>query len=157
MAVQVDGAPPQRRRYVSLGRCYLCDMNKVRVLEKRSRQSWVLLHLETLPSYYRWLLPACRAVRRQYSAAASNGFLVLLCLTAGMFVSSTGFLPSSFTMYALTAAAAGVLEGKPYRVIIAAVIGAWALGASPTEVPSLGVLLASHARLLVIILACCLA
>ena len=60
---------------------------------------------------------------RQYRPAVANAFLALLCCTAGMFAASTGFLPSSFTMYALTAAAAGVLEGRPYAVIAAAVIG----------------------------------
>ena len=63
-------------------------------------------------------------MQRQYRAAVANSFLLLLCVSAGMFVSSTGFLPSSFTMYALTAAAAAVLEGRPYPAIAAAVIGA---------------------------------
>lgn len=70
----------------------------------------------------------CRTVARQYRPAVANAFLALLCLSAGMFVASTGFLPSSFTMYALTAAAAGVLGGRPYAVIAAAVIGGCASG-----------------------------
>lgn len=36
---------------------------------------------------------------------------------------AAGFLPSSFTMCALTAAAAAMLEGRPYAAIVAAVVG----------------------------------
>ncbi|KAL4446276.1 hypothetical protein ABPG77_003083 [Micractinium sp. CCAP 211/92] len=63
------------------------------------------------------------AVARRYRPALAHCLLLFLCTTSGMFASSTSMLPSSFTMYALTAAAAGMMEGSPYRVIAAAAIG----------------------------------
>lgn len=68
--------------------------------------------------------PRGRAVARRYRPALAHCFLLFLCITSGMFAASTSMLPSSFTMYALTAAAAGMLEGTPYPVIAAAAIGA---------------------------------
>ncbi|KAL4423801.1 hypothetical protein ABPG75_001102 [Micractinium tetrahymenae] len=64
-----------------------------------------------------------RAIAQRYRPALAHCFLLFLCVASGMFASSTSMLPSSFTMYALTAAAAGMLEGSPYRVIAAAAIG----------------------------------
>lgn len=49
--------------------------------------------------------------------------LLLLAVLPGMFFASTSLLPSSFTMYMLTAAAAFVLEGKPLQVVGAAMVG----------------------------------
>ncbi len=71
-----------------------------------------------------FLHPGCRAVARRYRPALAHCLLLFLCTTSGMFASSTSMLPSSFTLYALTAAAAGMMEGSPYRVIAAAAIGA---------------------------------
>ena len=71
------------------------------------------------------LLPlCCSAVARRYRPALAHCLLLFLCVASGMFAASTSLLPSTFTMYALTAAAAAMLEGRPYAVIAAAVIGA---------------------------------
>ena len=64
-----------------------------------------------------------RAVWRRYSPRLAAAFLGLLLASAGMFAASTALLPSSFSMYALTAAAAAVMEGRPRLVILAAVVG----------------------------------
>lgn len=134
----------------SQGRCVLCHQggsgSSIRVHRVAALQVRNLLHCpldELLPldcviakSWRHVLKPtqclalhtlSCRAVQRRYSVVMANSFLALLCITTGMFVSATGFLPSSFTMYAVTAAAAGVLEGKQYYVIIIAAIGEFGL------------------------------
>ena len=64
-----------------------------------------------------------KAVKSRYSATISTSFLFFLTFSSGMFAASAAFLPSSFTMYALTAAAAGVLQGRVHTVIFIAVIG----------------------------------
>lgn len=50
-------------------------------------------------------------------------FLLLLCISSGMFTSSTSLLPSSFTMYTLTAASAAVLNSDHRRVVLYAMVG----------------------------------
>lgn len=49
--------------------------------------------------------------------------LLLLCVSSGMFTSSTALLPSSFVMYAMTYAAASVMADRPLPVVVAAVVG----------------------------------
>ena len=43
--------------------------------------------------------------------------LFLLCFSAGMFAAASAFLPSSFVMYAVTLAAAAVIDNHPRGVI----------------------------------------
>ena len=66
---------------------------------------------------------AGRSVQRHISAAAAHYTLALLCFAPGMFAASTALLPSSFAMYAMTAAAAAVIDGRPLATIAAAAIG----------------------------------
>lgn len=56
-------------------------------------------------------------------ARTGNILLLLLAAAPGLFFASTSLLPSSFTMYLLTLAAAFVLEGKSLRVVACAVVG----------------------------------
>ena len=58
----------------------------------------------------------CRATARHVSGHTSRQLLLLLVLLPGPLFASTSLLPSSFTMYFLTAAAAYVMEGRPLRV-----------------------------------------
>jgi len=67
-----------------------------------------------------WLF---KAVSTRYTASISNIFLFFIVISSGMFAASAALLPSSFTMYALTAAAAAVIAGKHSYVIFSAVIG----------------------------------
>jgi alpha-1,2-mannosyltransferase len=67
---------------------------------------------------------------RSYLYLLLHATLLFLCVSSGMFAAATSMLPSTFTMYALTAAAAGVLQGRPYAVIAAAVTG------EPSRLPS---------------------
>jgi alpha-1,2-mannosyltransferase len=64
-----------------------------------------------------------KAVAARYTPSTSNIFLSFLVVSSGMFAASAALLPSSFTMYALTAAAAAVIAGKHSYVIFSAVIG----------------------------------
>lgn len=64
-----------------------------------------------------------RAVAASYRPAVAHATLLFLCISSGMFAAATSLLPSTFTMYALTAAAAGVLQRRPRAVIAAAVVG----------------------------------
>lgn len=77
-------------------------------------------------------LSCCRAVAARYRPALAHCLLLFLCASSGLFAASTAMLPSSFTMYALTAAAAGMLEGRPYAVILAAAVGGCAV-LSPSD------------------------
>lgn len=76
----------------------------------------------------------CSAVAAQYRPAVAHCLLLFLCTSSGLFAASTALLPSTFTMYCLTAAAAALLEGRPYLVIGAAAIGeagVWRVVAPP--------------------------
>jgi len=64
-----------------------------------------------------------KAVSSKYSATLSNSLLVMLCMSSGMFAAAPALLPSSFTMYAVTAAAAALLSGNSVGVIVPSVIG----------------------------------
>lgn len=99
-----------------------------------------------------------RAVKSRYSATVTNAFLALLVASSGLFAASAAFLPSSFTMCALTAAAASLISGNYPAVIFSAVIGVfwgwcvaglafipyalWVLGTAPLF-PAFGILLAA--------------
>lgn len=62
-------------------------------------------------------------VKKRFQSSVANIFLLMLIFSSGMFAASTALLPSSFSMYALTTAAAAVLHNKPRIVIIAAFVG----------------------------------
>lgn len=64
-----------------------------------------------------------RAVHRHLSPNIAKMFLLLLCVSSGMFTSATSLLPSSFTMYTLTAASAAVLNSDHRRVVLYAMVG----------------------------------
>ncbi|CAM6087679.1 unnamed protein product [Calypogeia fissa] len=49
--------------------------------------------------------------------------LVLLCFTSGLFNASTSFLPSTFSMYAITLAVAALMYRKPRTAVAVAVVG----------------------------------
>jgi len=61
--------------------------------------------------------------KKHFQSSVSSIFLLMLIFSSGMFAASTALLPSSFSMYALTTAAAALLHNKPRVVIIAAFIG----------------------------------
>lgn len=70
----------------------------------------------------------CKAGRRKQSWV----FLALLTTSSAMFVSSTSFLPGTFSMYCFTLAAACVLLDRPAAVIVAcasSVIVGWSVTA----------------------------
>ncbi|KAG8052980.1 hypothetical protein GUJ93_ZPchr0001g30992 [Zizania palustris] len=74
------------------------------------------------------------ALSRRYGKRSACYVLAMLCLTSGCFFASTSFLPSSFSMYALTlssalfllekyaaavsVAAAGVILGWPFSILV---------------------------------------
>ena len=62
-------------------------------------------------------------VRARYGRTTHISFLLLLGCSSGLFVSTSAFLPSSFTMIWMTLAAGGFLAKKPSLVIAAAVVG----------------------------------
>ena len=62
-------------------------------------------------------------MQRHASEAAARYMLALLCSAPGMFAAATAVLPSSFAMYAMTAAAAAVLDGRPMMTVASAAIG----------------------------------
>ncbi len=64
-----------------------------------------------------------RAVRDYAGARTAQLLLLLLGASAGMWAASTALLPSSFVMYFVTLAAAGVLDNRPLLVVVAAVVG----------------------------------
>lgn len=64
-----------------------------------------------------------RAAHKHISPNIARTLLLLLCVSSGMFTSSTSLLPSSFTMYALTAASAAILNSDHRRVVLYAMVG----------------------------------
>lgn len=64
-----------------------------------------------------------RATCVHVGSRTGNILLLLLAAAPGLFFASTSLLPSSFTMYLLTLAAAFVLEGRSLRVVVSAVVG----------------------------------
>lgn len=77
--------------------------------------------LGSASAFSEWLL--LRQVDQTYSRTVSTIFLTLLSVSSGLFVSSSSLLPSSFTMYAVTLAAAAVLDGNMHLAIDSSVIG----------------------------------
>lgn len=68
-------------------------------------------------------LSDCRAVHRHISPSIAKMFLLLSCTSSGMFTSATSLLPSTFTMYTLTLAAAAMLNSDHRRVVLYAMVG----------------------------------
>ncbi|KAL3158672.1 hypothetical protein ABBQ32_011414 [Trebouxia sp. C0010 RCD-2024] len=64
-----------------------------------------------------------RAVHRHISPSIAKMFLLLSCTSSGMFTSATSLLPSTFTMYTLTLAAAAMLNSDHRRVVLYAMVG----------------------------------
>ena len=78
------------------------------------------------------------------SAHTARQLLLLLVLLPGPLFACTSLLPSSFTMYFLTAAAAYVMEGRPLRVAALGILGVlwgWPVAGGPTSRAEL-----AHAR-----------
>lgn len=67
---------------------------------------------------------ARRGLEKRLSPAIARSAVWTLTLSSGCFIASTGFLPSTFTMTALTAATAAMLHGRIGLTILLAVIGA---------------------------------
>ncbi|XP_014498800.1 dol-P-Man:Man(6)GlcNAc(2)-PP-Dol alpha-1,2-mannosyltransferase isoform X1 [Vigna radiata var. radiata] len=63
------------------------------------------------------------ALSRKYGKRLATYALAMLCLTSGCFFASTSFLPSSFSMYAISLASGLFLLDKPASAISVAVIG----------------------------------
>ncbi|RZB77211.1 Dol-P-Man:Man(6)GlcNAc(2)-PP-Dol alpha-1,2-mannosyltransferase isoform B [Glycine soja] len=63
------------------------------------------------------------ALSRKYGKRLATYALAMLCLTSGCFFASTSFLPSSFSMYAISLASGLFLLDKPAASISVAVIG----------------------------------
>ncbi|KAF7140849.1 hypothetical protein RHSIM_Rhsim06G0207300 [Rhododendron simsii] len=63
------------------------------------------------------------AVSRKYGKRLASYALAMLCLTSGCFFASTSFLPSSFSMYAMSLSSALFLFEKPAMAVAVAAIG----------------------------------
>ncbi|GAB4846564.1 mannosyltransferase [Ancistrocladus abbreviatus] len=63
------------------------------------------------------------ALSRKYGKRLASYALALLCLSSGCFFASTSFLPSSFSMYAMSLASALFLLEKPAMAIAVAATG----------------------------------
>ena len=72
---------------------------------------------------YKCTIAVCRAACKHIGQKAAPILRLLLCVSSALFTSTTSLLPSSFTMYTLTAAAAAVLNTDHRRVVLYAVIG----------------------------------
>ncbi|KAH7861770.1 hypothetical protein Vadar_030627 [Vaccinium darrowii] len=63
------------------------------------------------------------ALSRKYGKRLASYALAMLCLTSGCFFASTSFLPSSFSMYAISLSSALFLFEKPAMAVAVAAIG----------------------------------
>ncbi|KAL7249678.1 hypothetical protein ACSBR1_011792 [Camellia fascicularis] len=63
------------------------------------------------------------ALSRKYGKRLACYALAMLCLTSGCFFASTSFLPSSFSMYAISLSSALFLFEKPAMAVAVAVVG----------------------------------
>ncbi|CAN0921741.1 Dol-P-Man:Man(6)GlcNAc(2)-PP-Dol alpha-1,2-mannosyltransferase [Linum grandiflorum] len=63
------------------------------------------------------------ALSRKYGKRLASYALAMLCLTSGCFFSSTSFLPSSFSMYAMSLSSGLFLLEKPALAVAVAAIG----------------------------------
>jgi alpha-1,2-mannosyltransferase len=64
-----------------------------------------------------------RATREHGGSKTAQLLLWLLVFNAGMFAASTALLPSSFVMYAITLAAAAVIDNRPLLVVVHGSLG----------------------------------
>ncbi|KAJ9153512.1 hypothetical protein P3X46_026941 [Hevea brasiliensis] len=60
---------------------------------------------------------------RKYGKRLASYALAMLCLTSGCFFASTSFLPSSFSMYAMSLSSGLFLLGKPAMAVVVAAVG----------------------------------
>ncbi|XP_059661425.1 dol-P-Man:Man(6)GlcNAc(2)-PP-Dol alpha-1,2-mannosyltransferase [Cornus florida] len=60
---------------------------------------------------------------KKYGKRLASYALAMLCLTSGCFFASTSFLPSSFSMYAMSLSSALFLLDKPAMAVAVAVVG----------------------------------
>eukprot|EP00268_Persea_americana_P042656 TRINITY_DN426_c1_g1_i3.p1 TRINITY_DN426_c1_g1~~TRINITY_DN426_c1_g1_i3.p1 ORF type:complete len:351 (+),score=55.81 TRINITY_DN426_c1_g1_i3:252-1304(+) len=63
------------------------------------------------------------ALSRKYGKRLASYTLAMLCLTSGLFFASTSFLPSSFSMYAVSLSSALFLLEKPAMAVSVAAAG----------------------------------
>ncbi|KAA8526762.1 hypothetical protein F0562_009009 [Nyssa sinensis] len=63
------------------------------------------------------------ALSKKYGRRLASYTLAMLCLTSGCFFASTSFLPSSFSMYAISLSSALYLLDKPAMAVAVAVVG----------------------------------
>ncbi|CAI9754965.1 unnamed protein product [Fraxinus pennsylvanica] len=63
------------------------------------------------------------AISRKYGKRLASYTLAMLCLASGCFFASTSFLPSSFSMYAMSFSSALFLFGKPAAAVAIAATG----------------------------------
>lgn len=63
------------------------------------------------------------ALSRKYGKRLASYALAMLCLTSGCFFASTSFLPSSFSMYAMSLSSGLFLLGKPAFAVAVAAVG----------------------------------
>ncbi|KAE9620794.1 hypothetical protein Lal_00019309 [Lupinus albus] len=63
------------------------------------------------------------AISRKYGKRLASYALAMLCLTSGCFFASTSFLPSSFSMYAISLASGLFLLDKPAAAVAVSAIG----------------------------------
>ncbi|XP_050216377.1 dol-P-Man:Man(6)GlcNAc(2)-PP-Dol alpha-1,2-mannosyltransferase [Mercurialis annua] len=63
------------------------------------------------------------ALSRKYGKRLASYALAMLCLTSGCFFASTSFLPSSFSMYAMSLSSGFFLLDKPAMAVAVAAIG----------------------------------
>ncbi|KAH7512647.1 hypothetical protein FEM48_Zijuj12G0113100 [Ziziphus jujuba var. spinosa] len=63
------------------------------------------------------------ALSRKYGKRLASYTLAMLCLTSGCFFASTSFLPSSFSMYAISLSSGLLLLEKPAMAVAVAAVG----------------------------------
>ncbi|KAL5550089.1 hypothetical protein UlMin_000265 [Ulmus minor] len=63
------------------------------------------------------------AISRKYGKRLASYTLAMLCLTSGCFFASTSFLPSSFSMYAMSLSSGLFLLNKPAMAVATAAVG----------------------------------
>ncbi|GAV91922.1 Glyco_transf_22 domain-containing protein [Cephalotus follicularis] len=63
------------------------------------------------------------ALSRKYGKRLASYLLAMLCLTSGCFFASTSFLPSSFSMYAMSLSSGLFLLEKPAMAVAVAAVG----------------------------------
>src|SRR5262249_43740205 len=74
-------------------------------------------HAEDAQNAYHCFLHSCRGILRQFGPSIARLFLFFMALSNGMFISSTAFLPSSFSMY-MTALTFGAWLQQHHKIVI---------------------------------------